>query len=151
MKKPVQYLSLLAVLAATTAALCLAFIRGDSKGPAILENGTTVETLDVKFDNMAPGAEKTSSVSFDLEKGYELFASFREGEENGLNDYVSVRISSASVMEDSTLKALFEAGEVSLGKDVAKVDLTYYLPLESGNETQNQSGSFWVDFVARRG
>ena len=151
MKKPVQYLSLLAVLAATTAALCLAFIRGDSKGPAISEGGTTVETLDIRFDSMAPGVEKTSSVSFDLEKGYELFASFREGEESGLNDYVSVRISSASVMEDSPLRALLGAGEVFLGKDVSKVDLAYYLPLESGNETQNQSGSFWVDFVARRG
>lgn len=148
MKKPVQYLSLLAVLAATTASLCLAFARADSKGAMISQDGATVETLDVRFDDMAPGVVKSSSVSFSLAKGYELFASFRAGE-GLLNDYVQVSIDSGSVRESAALKSLLGSEEISLGQDVERVEVSYSLPLDSGNETQNQHGSFRVDFVAR--
>ncbi len=148
MKKPVQYLSLLAVLAATTASLCLAFARADSKGAMISRDGATVETLDVRFDDMAPGVVKSSSVSFSLAKGYELFASFQAGE-GLLNDYVQVSIDSGSVRESAALKSLLGSEEISLGQDVERVEVSYSLPLDSGNETQNQHGSFRVDFVAR--
>ena len=110
----------------------------------------------IKFENLAmlPGesCEYKVRLKGDRAKKYDLNLNFVELEEKTLKNYARVRIEAdGEIICDELLVTVFEAENINLPVDFSEgknteLKITYYLPIDIGNEAKNAEAIFELRF-----
>lgn len=112
----------------------------------------------VEFDHLTliPGesCNYTVSVSSTKGKAYDLMLQFVETEEKTLKNFAYVRIESGGeIVYEQLLKDAFRDDALVLPVDFSEnrnveLDVTYYMPVEVGNEAENAEAIFELRIAA---
>ena len=112
----------------------------------------------IKFDTLAlvPGdsCEYTIKLHREGAKRYDLSLQFKETQEKTLKNFARVKISCGDeVLCDELLATVFENSAIVLPVDFkddknTELTITYYLPLEVGNEAKNAEADFELHLTA---
>ena len=120
------------------------------------EDGTYEEEIAFELLCFYPGVEKgyTLAISAPETNEYTLTLDFNETQDGELKNYLDVEISCGEITVNRTLAALFADGEVTQfvcalekGEEV-KIDISYSMPLETGNEAMGAEAFFDILFTA---
>lgn len=123
----------IAVLAALTAVLAVLYAR--LQPPHIqLEGGAE---LPFEAENLLPGESETCEYDLRGQPGY-IGISFTQGEEDGLFSFIHVRIEADGAALYSGALADIEGALWAEFDGDALLSVEYSLPLETGNEAQQQ-------------
>jgi hypothetical protein len=116
------------------------------------------DTKKITFESLAliPGEQCAYDIELDYEvqKQYDLILDFHELEEKTLKDFARVRIESAGVsIYDELLATAFEDENIRFPVDFAKemntaFKITYYMPIEVGDEAQGAEALFELRLTA---
>lgn len=151
MTKRITYLFAMIVLLTSLSATLIAYekLSGYRNEETSDSGGQVIREVKVDIDGMYPGKSEDVVVSdLNPKAGASVYASFR-GESSLLSDSLVVTIKANDLTLTKGLKDVLNKDEIELGKEVAKVTLTYTLPLSVDNSTQNQSASFYVDLISK--
>jgi len=116
------------------------------------------DTKKITFESLAlvPGEQCSYDIELDheVQKQYDLILDFYEIEEKSLKDSARVRIESGGVpIYDELLATAFEDENIKFPVDFDKdmntaFKVTYYMPLEVGNEAQGAEALFELRLTA---
>ena len=106
----------------------------------------------IGFENLCLIPGESCSYTFrmkgDVAKEYDVHLRFEETEEKTLKNFAYVRIeTNGQVLCDELMATAFEGEGIELHVDLSQVKqqdliITYYMPLEVGNEAQNAEAIF---------
>lgn len=122
--------------------------REDGSISVNVENG---EASVVEFEKLGlvPGQSVEYKISLSTKDGptNRVYLNFYETEDSPLKDFVMAKITiNDEVLCDELLADLFDGNEVDYMIDISssdcKVNITYYMPLEVGNEAENAEAWF---------
>ena len=115
-----------------------------------VEEEITKKEVVFKKLSLSPGDSCDYTLIFEREEvtGYDVTFKFEETEELELKNYIYVKMEAhGNVFYEKLLADAFKDGEINLHIDPAKtgggdIHITYYLPMDVGNEAQRAKSTF---------
>lgn len=156
MNKMKVVLILVCVVMAFTGVGIYASLQSQSKLEAHtqinVEGETTSKTLKATLTGFYPGCTQEYKISLtgDLADNYNVTMSFRnDKKQGGLENYITVVISTADFKLEKPLKDLLKGDTIQLGANASEITIAYTMPAETGDEAQGTTCDFYVDVTAK--
>ncbi len=137
--------------------IALASLKDDDnnllQNTTITLSGDDKRTFTAQLDGLYPGGQKSYEININGEsaKDLQISLTFRNFKDSELKNYINVEIKSNDQTITKTLKELLDKEQtISLGTNVSNIQITYSMPENVGNESQQKSISFYLDVTAKR-
>ena len=151
----IKYLTIIVSIVLTLfGAILLGTLQNNDK----LENQTvinlndeTVKTLKMEIDGFYPG--KTVDYNLILNnsniKDYNVTLKFNNDNGGALKKYLNVKITVNNETITKPLEDFLQSNSICLGNSVTKINISYTMPVETGDEAQGASVTFFVELNAK--
>lgn len=151
----IKYLTIIVSIVLTLfGAILLGTLQNNDK----LENQTvinlndeTVKTLKMEIDGFYPG--KTVDYNLILNnsniKDYNVTLKFKNDNGGALKKYLNVKITVNNETITKPLEDFLQGNSICLGNSVTKINISYTMPIETGDEAQGASVTFFVELNAK--
>lgn len=117
----------------------------------IVIDGNTSKTLKVEMEGFYPGKTMDYVISLKDKTAQDCSISLNFFDDNGgdLKNYLTVKIVTNKGSIEKSLQDLLDGSEISLGKKINKITISYTMPIETGNESQGTSVLFYIELNAK--
>ena len=155
----------LMIILITVTAVCVAFFiiataitcskDGFKKEIMLVQNGTTVDNMEIKDLSIHPGESVDYQVLLKTKASgnYKVVMNFKETADGGLKEFMVVTVKSNQIIVLSEkLDQVFndQTVEFTCGITADKhyiIDIKYAMPAETGNEAMSTNASFTIEFT----
>ncbi len=114
-------------------------------------NGETVETLKMDIDGFYPGKTVDYNITLNGDATNDYIVSLKFYNDNGgaLKKYLNVKITANNETLTKPLEDFLTGNSIYVGNGVKKITISYMMPIETGDEAQGASVSFFVELNAK--
>ncbi|MBR2377321.1 MAG: hypothetical protein IKA85_06115 [Clostridia bacterium] len=128
---------------------------GFKKEIKIVQDGTTIDSLEIKSLNMHPGEIVNYQVVLNstASGNYEVVMNFKEKEDGGLKNFIIVTIMDGNKeILNKKLSEVFTDGKIKMNCNITAfksyvIDIKYTMPVETGNDAMSTNASFDIEFT----
>ena len=114
-------------------------------------NGETVKTLEMNIDGFYPGKTVDYNITLNGDATNDYIVSLKFYNDNGgaLKKYLNVKITTNNETLIKPLEDFLQSNSICLGNSVTKINISYTMPIETGDEAQGASVTFFVELNAK--